>query len=268
MQYNTYAPSKNLAAYIKYYWTLEDDNPLPSAKERIFPDGCVELLFHYGDVFKKYVSELDVNIQPRSFLHGQIKHFMDVEPTGKIGVFSIRFMPNGLPRFVKMSVDDLTDNIVEIQDLWGNDGRILQERIMQAMTAQSRIKVTEDFLLSRMVETNTRINEIDHCVHAILFGRPKSIDDLAEQVNLSRRQLERKFIEAVGLNPKTLTRITRFQRVLKHLEQNTNASLTEVAHANGYFDQSHFIKDFKEFTGFNPRQYFSNHLEFAKYLST
>jgi AraC-like DNA-binding protein len=227
----------------------------------------MELIFHYGDAFKKYTGEREASVQPRSFLHGQLNRFMDVEATGKIGVFSIRFAPSGLRRFVNMNIDELTCNAIDVEDLWGKEGRMLEERIMTAPTAISRMKIVEDFLSKRMTACETRLHAIDYCIrNMVLSSEPTSIDRLAAEVNLSRRELERKFQNIVGLSPKRFLRITRFQQVLKYLEQNPSKSFTTTAYANGYFDQSHFIKDFKEFTGFSPTQYFYHRPELAQHL--
>lgn len=270
MQYHTYTPSHLLSKYIKYYWTLENfDDSCLLKKERIFPDGCMELIFHYGDVFKKFSNENHAHIQPRSFIHGQLKQFMEVGSTGRIGVFSIRFMPDGLHSFLPMSVDELTGDAVSVEELWGLKGVILEERIMEATTTLSRIKIIEDFLLHRLNLSNPKYNPIHYCVHSILNSAgDKSVEFLSDEVNIGRRQLERKFIAAVGLSPKLLTRIVRFQNTLQQIEGKGSGSLTNLAYTNGFYDQSHFIKDFKEFTGLNPRQYFASDLEFAKYLAS
>jgi transcriptional regulator GlxA family with amidase domain len=87
-----------------------------------------------------------------------------------------------------------------------------------------------------------------------------SVDELSEQLNINRRQLERRFASAIGLSPKQLAKIVRLQAALKMLEQGHFTSLTALAYENGYFDQAHFIKDFKEFTGLSPKQFFAGNL--------
>lgn len=267
MHYYTYPASEPLSKYVKYYWTLEGiDDSVAASRERIFPDGCMELIFHYGDLFRKYSTDIDAFDQPRSFLHGQLKRFMDIESTGKIGVFSIRFRPDGLHAFIEMDLNELTGNAVSIRDLWGADGCILEEKMLEATTTAQRINIIEQFLIRQMKWRTD--NSIHYCVRSIVNSEgSKSIELLSREVNLGRRQLERKFIATVGLSPKLLTRIIRFQNTLHRLEAKQLASLTGVAYSGGFYDQSHFIKDFKEFTGLNPKQYFTADLEFAKYLT-
>ena len=270
MQYRTYPPSNFLSKYIRYYWTLEKEIQTESInKERIFPDGCMELVFHYGDLFKKYSGDFKSRQQPRSFIHGQLKRYIDVEPTGKIGVFSIRFLPGGLQPFLKMDVADLTEKEASVEDIWGWAGILLEEKIMEAPTSSVRIKIVEDFLQQQMATSVERFLPIDYCVHSILHSRGSaSIQSMSNEINLGRRQLERRFTASVGLSPKLLMRIVRFQNTLHHIDKKAMDSLTGIAYANGFYDQSHFIKDFKEFTGNNPRKYFNVDLELAKYLTS
>jgi AraC-like DNA-binding protein len=270
MTYGTYAPDRLLSPYIKLYWTLEDfDASMCPARERIFPDGRVELLFHYGNLFQKYIDDDQVRNQPRSFLHGQIRHFMDVRPTGKIGIFSVRFEPHGLYPFLKQDVSKLTDHTISTYELWGVEGQLLEERIVAADTTAVRIQVIEKFLLQRMRPLKMRQDDIDYCIKLIDYSDGLiSVEKLSSEVNLSRRHLERKFIERVGITPKLLARITRFQKTLNMIETNSSKSLTTVAYEGGFYDQSHFIRDFKEFTGYNPNTYFAQSMEFTKYMAS
>ena len=138
--------------------------------------------------------------------------------------------------------------------------------MVEAQSSLERIKIIEEFLVCHLKHGPDQA--IHYCVQAILnAGHSKTIETLSREVNLGRRQLERKFISAVGLSPKLLTRIIRFQNTLQTIERNPLTSLTGIAYSGGFFDQSHFIKDFKEFTGFNPKQYFTANLEFAKQLA-
>lgn len=94
-----------------------------------------------------------------------------------------------------------------------------------------------------------------------------NIEELSTKLNIGRRHLERQFIDAVGLNPKQYARITRFQHVLALVEQKRYHTLTTLAHNTGFYDQAHFIKDFREFTGLSPRQYFAENLPLVKFFN-
>jgi|CXWL01.1.fsa_nt_gi AraC-like DNA-binding protein len=268
MNYQTFTPTATLSRYVKSYWTLEssDENHTASS-EKVFPDGCIELMFHYGDRFREYKPGHEAELQPRSFIYGQIEKFIEIEATGKIGILGIRFHPNGLRPFVKFDVNELTGQAVEIRDLWGKDGEILEDGILNACSNEKRIALFEIFLLRRLKEFSETDPVIERCVDSILRSDGNiAIDDLAYQLNIGRRHLERKFISNVGIRPKLLSRITRFRNTLNLIEHKQFTSLTMVAYEGGFYDQAHFIRDFKEFTGLNPKQYFSYDLDLAKYF--
>lgn len=268
MKYQTFTPPPELAKYVKSYWTLESsERDHPTSSERVFPDGCIELMFHYGDLFREYKGGDNPQLQPRSFIYGQVEKFIEIEATGKIGILGVRFHPNGLKPFVKVDVNDLTGKTVAVEDLWGKDGEILEDRMLNARTNEDRIALFQVFLLRKLSEFPETDPIVERCVDSILKSDGNiPINDLANQLNIGRRHLERKFISNVGISPKLLSRITRFNNTLKLIEHKQFTSLTMVAYEGGFYDQAHFIRDFKVFTGLNPKQYFSQDLDMAKHF--
>ena len=90
-----------------------------------------------------------------------------------------------------------------------------------------------------------------------------SIDELSDKLNINRRQLERKFATVVGVSPKQLSKIIRLQATLKMIADDKFTCLTSVAYSGNYYDQAHFIKDFKEFTGVSPKEFYSENLKLS-----
>jgi len=269
MNYQTYTPIPELSRYVKSYWSLESsDTSGPVSTDKIFPDGCIELIFHYGDLFREYKPANVSELQPRSFVYGQLEKFIEIKATGKIGVLGIRFFPNGLKPFVGFDIDEITGRTLPIQDLWGNEGAILEDKILNAVSIEQRLLLVEIFLLGKLRNITKNDPIIDRCVDSILNSDGNiTINDLACQLNVGRRHLERKFISNVGVSPKLLSRIIRFNNTLNLIEHKQFSSLTMVAYEGGFYDQAHFIKDFKEFTGLNPKQYFSQNLDLVKYFN-
>jgi len=96
MFYKMYPPLQMLKPYVKCFWILEGKAlPGEQNKEKILPDGCIEMIFHYADAFKRVTSRGE-ETQPDNFVIGQIKKYIEIEPAGDIGVIGIRFYPNGL----------------------------------------------------------------------------------------------------------------------------------------------------------------------------
>jgi len=268
MIYKTYIPHPQLAPFVKCYWRLEAPATNKDARERVFPDGCVELVFHLGDLFLKHPASGGRHIQPRAFVHGQLHRFMDIEPTGHTSIFAIRFQPHGLGAFLPMPVHEITGLTPTLTECWSHEGRLLEEQIANALTDAERITLIESFLTRKLDKHPSAYVSLSWCVSHILGnGGHTRIDALATTLNVSRRQLERRFITSIGLHPKQLSRIARFQAALRQLEQRAFTSLTQVAYDNGFHDQAHFIRDFQDFTGLSPKQYMAADLELVKYFA-
>lgn len=267
MDYQLYFPSESLAPYVKCYWSLANEAENGS-RERIFPDGCIELIFHSGDLFRKYDTADSFHIQPRSFIHGQITKAIEIEPTGETKIFSARFHPGGLQRFIDFEVGQLTGITKSVTEIWGEKGTKLELEMLAADSDTARIGILEEFLSGRLAHSRRHDTDTEYCVNKIVASNgTAAIEDIASERRIGKRQLERKFIAAVGLPPKMLARILRFQHTLQLIENHAFVSFTQVAYDGGFYDQAHFIKDFRQFTGLNPKKYFSENLEMAKYFA-
>jgi AraC-like DNA-binding protein len=266
MNYQTYRPDPRLAPYIKCYWTLAYD--YGHSRDRIFPDGCMELIFHFGDLFRKHNPDQSFFKQPRSFIHGQLNTYMEIEATGKADILGVRFHPAGLRHFTEHGLHEIAGDNISITEFWGANGDILEDRMLHAPDIQQRIALLEDFLLLRCKGTADKDTLSDRCVAIMLRTEGRTgIDRIARELNIGRRQLERRFIESVGISPKVLSRITRFQHTLQLIEDRKFASFTHLAYEGGFYDQAHFIRDFKTFTGLRPMQYFAHDLALIKHFS-
>lgn len=268
MEYNIYDPREELRRQIRYHWSLDADADAPKERERIFPDGCIELIFNYADLFRKHEPDGSSFLQPRGIIYGQIKSYIEVEPTNTVGLFSTRFNPAGLQPFIDFDVNDFTGRAITVGELWGEDGEALERTMIACSTNEERQTIVENFLLKKLEAVAFDNRDVEYCVDALLQREGAvSIDKLADELEIGKRQLERKFIAAVGLSLKFLARIIRFQNTLQLIEKKEFTSFTNVAYDGGFYDQAHFIKDFREFTGLNPKQYFSENLEMAKHFT-
>lgn len=264
MTYLTFEPSDDLATLVKCYWTLEIPREESPEKQTIVPDGCMEMIFHYGDLYKQYIGQGNSLIQPKCFVIGQLTRPLEIEPTGKTGIFSVRFHPNGFLPFANIPIKEMENTAVSLEKLFGNDGQEIEKRVLKATTTSQRIKLIETFLLNRLTNTATIDRIVKSTVETILTGNGQlSVYELSKQTNINRRRLERKFSLAIGLSPKQLSKTIRLQSTLKMLLTKNFTSLTALAYENEYYDQAHFIKDFKELTGFTPKEFYGNNLKMS-----
>jgi len=269
MNYRTYEPSSELATFINCYWTLESPAQEKPEKQVIVPDGCMEMIFHYGDLYRQYIEnplEDDAQsiIQPKCFVFGQLTRPLEIEPTGKVGIFSVRFHPNGFLPFATIPIKEMENTAVPFGKVFGKAGSELEKMILRAESTSERIHRVEKFLLDRLSNNETIDRIVKSTIDTILEAKGQlSVDELAKQTQINRRQLERKFSSTVGLSPKQLSKTIRLQSTIRMLLNKKFTSLTALAYENDYYDQAHFIKDFKELTGFTPKQFYGVNLEMS-----
>nr|WP_246835793.1 helix-turn-helix domain-containing protein [Leptospira meyeri] len=218
------------------------------------------MAFILGDGIKRYISENDFILQPKACIIGQITEPFYIEPTGNVETFAIRFYPYGLNPFVNGSLESLTNKETPIQTIFGNELAFeLEEKITKATHAEERIQIIENFLFNLLNKKSVVDQIVRSAVDTIMDSRgTATINSIIGNDRNIRRKLERKFSNVVGLSPKKLGKIIRIQTALQlFLDQKSN-NLTQIAYESDYFDQSHFIKDFKEFTGLSPKQFWKD----------
>ena len=128
-------------------------------KQRILPDGCMEMIFHYGDLYKQYMPEGHTILQPRAFVFGQITEPLEIEPTGQSGIFAIRFHPHGFIPFATLPLAEMENKAVPLTVLFGHEGLELEREILAENPVSVRIEKAAAFLLKRLTlpETSNRL---------------------------------------------------------------------------------------------------------------
>jgi AraC-like DNA-binding protein len=257
MNYQTYPPHPDLASLVKCYWTLEIPATHSASKQRIIPDGCIEMAFLLGDDIKRYVSEVEFILQPRAMVLGQTLSPFYIEPTGYVHSFAVRFYPFGFANFVTTPINELANRETPLDLLFGaTPVKELTDKITQAENTLERISVIETFLLSRLENRGTVDHIVKRTVDALFASQGNTaIHRLLGDNPSTRKQLERKFARQIGISPKQLGKIIRLQTALYMLLDRQAQSLTHIAYDSHYYDQSHFIKDFREFTGISPKRF-------------
>ncbi|MBK9448628.1 MAG: AraC family transcriptional regulator [Bacteroidetes bacterium] len=256
VSYYTLPPPPALAGIVRFFWVFEiqgiDGNPYIY---RSMADGCAELVFHYKGPF----TELKSNNRGATFkacLHSQTMHHRRFEVCEDFGIFGAYIFPFALPRLFGYPASALANEMPDLVALMGQDGRILEERILSADDNLQRTDILSLFLLQRLAENSIQNQRTQRAVQLMIHQKGQiKIDKLADSMGISQRQLERTFKEYAGFSPKTFARILRFQSATNHYGT-TKKTLTEIALDCGYYDQSHFIHDFSQFSGYTPSEYF------------
>lgn len=260
MTYKTFKPHPDLEALVNFYWTLEvpaDDN---AQKQRIIPDGCIEMAFILGDDIKRYTSEDAFILQPRAMVLGQTLEPFYIQPVGAVDTFAVSFYPYGFANFISAPVQNLVNKETPLALIFGEvTANALEQHIIEAKDTQERIEVVEKFLFNKLNDETTVHAIVKNTVETLLSTKGHAkISTLLKNDLPKRRQLERKFLKQIGISPKQLAKVIRLQSALKLLLNEETESLTTIAYKSDYYDQSHFIKDFKEFTGISPKEFLGN----------
>ncbi|MGK7396175.1 MAG: AraC family transcriptional regulator [Candidatus Cyclobacteriaceae bacterium M3_2C_046] len=260
MNYQTFQPIFDLQSVVKCYWTLEVPIENKYQKQRIVPDGCIEMAFILGDDIKRFTSETDFILQPRAMVLGQTIEPFFIQPTGYVNTFAIRFYPYGFGNFVTKPISHLANKETPIAELFGQKvADELEQKIIQSADTQQRIEIIETFLLNKLKEKNMIDKIVESTINALLeTSGSLSIVTILKENKSKRRQLERKFLKQIGISPKQLAKVIRLQTALKLLMNQETQTLTQIAYESEYYDQNHFIKDFKEFTGTTPKAFFAD----------
>lgn len=264
MIYKIIKPPSSLAGFVRAFWILEGGmNSSDVTSYRLMADNSPNLVFHYVNNFSiltdgKYTASSGI-----SFLHGQSNLSMDMNTKGTFGILGAYLYPYALQYLFNIPAIELTGLEVELETILARYSKTLDDKILNAADNSGRISLLTDFLLSRLKDAQIKDKGIEHGVKQILRSNGNTrIEAIAGTIGISNRQLERKFTNHVGMSPKMFSRICRFQNSMKaaeiHMADNSNLSLTKLAYDCGYSDQSHFIREFREFSGMNPRDYFHN----------
>ena len=254
MYYHTIPPPPHLAHVIRFFWVLEGDTGYTHYN---MADACVEMLFHYRGLFDEITNAGNITQSYTSGIHGPSHTLRRYTIEEGFSIFGVYFYPQAIPLLLGISAAEMANNTAELKDLLKGEGRILEERIMLAKNNQDRCAILCRFTEERLAASRVANLPVFAAIRDIIHHKPSlNIQSLSQAYYLSQRQFERQFKQYAGLSPKLFSRIVRFQSATAFYNRPV-ASLGSLALECGYYDQSHFISDFREFSGMHPKQYFS-----------
>jgi AraC-like DNA-binding protein len=249
--YREHAPSAGLADVVQCYWTSRSAAPLvaPHASS-VLPDGCMDVIFNLGD---PPLPDGTGDSALRSYVIGAMRTPLQVRLVGSVDMLGVRFRPGGAAAFVRAPAGELTDRSVALREFWRRTPE-LEERLYHA-APEARLRIVEDALLGRAgnAAPDPRIAHVSRLIERSGGGVP--VTELHAAVGLTRRHLERIYLERVGLTPKLACRVARVQAALERLRAGPIRSLSALALECGWYDQSHMNRDFRELAGASPTTY-------------
>ena len=254
MDYREHAPLPALAHLVELLWTLDGHADLLRGEAQpVFPDGRCELILHLGDPFDRIHETGRVERQAAMLFAGQLTSRLVLRPTGRIAIVGVRFHPYGAAAAVGPPQRDLAGQTIDVASVDPRLGRSLREVQDRAGSTLDAVACVQAVLLRHCADAapDPRVRHVVAEIerrHGLV-----SIDRLAQTAGLTRRHLERQFLRQVGVPPKRLARIARFQRALRLLEDTPAPRPGAMTAADcGYADQAHFVRDFRDLAGCAP----------------
>jgi len=254
MIYRQSEPIKELQDFIKSFWWIDSEGDAKIKKEKIIPDGYPELIFHYGDPYKIYIDG-SWQLQGKSIIAGQIKNYFHLENTGISKMFAIKFQPWTPMLLFQLEMYELTNKVIDIPNELEQLLLPIQKIAMSELHFEEKVSQIASWFLSFITDRHIELTKKELAVDTILQKNGLvNLKEIQHQFEMSERSLERYFKTHIGLSPKFYSRIIRFSHIFQ-LTQEDNIDWQDIVYKAGYYDQSHFIKNFQEFTGEEPSRY-------------
>jgi AraC-like DNA-binding protein len=267
--HRTYRVASSLFPYVEHLWMACGRLAAPW-RNMILPDGAVELMINLGDP-QKLCDAGNLN-RSTSFRHswisGERTEPIMIDEQGNVHLIGIRFIPAGAWPFLRVPVSEFTGQVMELEAVLDRGILSLREQMGEAADDDARFQLAEAWLLGRVQKGTAPTPAVRYAVNAIRRGdRKLQIGKLAEEIGLSHKHLLREFDRCVGLTPKMFARLCAFQRAIAWIGHKTSIDWADTASACGYYDQAHFIHEFRAFSGLAPTHYLSRRGPHLNYLT-
>ncbi|MDH7448181.1 helix-turn-helix domain-containing protein [Aquimarina sp. 2201CG14-23] len=257
MIFETHTLNTPISQYIESIFHFKDFIPDHSI-ERVVPTGHVFIIFELDDIPRNTFD--NVTLKPngtytKAWISGMHKNYISISAHQKSEMFVIQFKPFGTFPFFHFPIEELNEKVVLVEEVFGKDFLELREVIQKQETSQEKFLIAEKWLTDRFDNAKTPPEEILAIIKKLQQEPVANFNKIVESYPHTQKHLISQFKKYVGLTPKYYHRILRFNEILQQIQQKETISWSQVAYQCGYADQSHFIKEFKHFSGFNPKEF-------------
>lgn len=268
--FELHIPCAPLNEFIESFVYYKDYNPVHSI-DRFLPDGNINLVIDLTD-YPKFIYD-NYTLQEKQacnkvWFSGIRNNFITI-PSGRDSeMFIVNFHKGKAYPFTGMPVHELTDHVIDGELVMSKEILGLREVLLSLPAIGQKFKYAEKYLI-RAFGSRLHTNPfVDYAVNQIvLHPHLAVIEHIAGKVGYSHKHLIKIFREHVGITPKSFLKVMRFQNAIEETERTKTANWTRIAYESGYYDQAHFIHDFKIFSGFTPTAYLERKSEFLNYVA-
>ena len=255
MNFQTIQPDNSISLFVKNILVFEEDEKIKNTTLPFFADGCPGLMFQ--ETKNGLLVKPHNKLMPTLFLYGQTIKPIELEMTGTYKLIIFQLYPFVLKSFFNVLPQNLNDNCYDLKQLGDDAVTINIGKIVKSSNTTYRIGIISALLHSIFLEKQKQLDyTISKAIQKIISQKGLIIiKELSTGLHLTERTFERRFLIAVGVTAKQFAKIIQFQQSLEQLTVKDYTKLTDIVYANGFADQSHFIKVFKAFTGKTPSKF-------------
>jgi len=243
-------PKNELRPYVRYYWMLESDEPF---NVLTFPIGCPQIIFHRKAPL--YIPELN-STQNKFTISGQVNFPSHIQSDGNLDMIVAVFYPHTIEMFIDTPPSAFYNREISGYEIDNQQLNEIATKIFDCQSRDESLDILERWLLGKANPT-LNMRRIGCSIRELMCDPAVSVNVLADNACLSKKQYERVFREQVGMNPKEYARVVRFQKSLRMLQCGSR-DYAYIAYHCGFADQSHFIRDFKVMSGHTPKSLLSH----------
>ena len=264
-----HVPLAPLSSFVKCFWYWQGA-PQTHAQECLMPNGEPSIVFNLLDEpIRIYDADNLSRYQSygQAIISGARSSCFVIDTSQEDRVFGIQFQPAGAFPFFRMPACELENTSADLEDLWPRAASELREQLLAAQTIEVMFVLAAQYLLAQLVRP-LELHPAVSFARRQFCSRPHqiSVASVLGQIGLSQRRFIQIFHEQVGLTPKAFCRVQRFQRILATVRGERDVNWPDVALCCGYYDQAHFIHDFREFSGLTPTQYLARATEHLNHV--
>jgi AraC-like DNA-binding protein len=250
MDYREFLPHPALRNDVECYWCVTGNS---TDFWTVYPDACMDILFNFGSFIETRNDDGSELSRNTAFVIGNMFTPIQSRSIGTTDLFGIRFRAAGMGRIVRVPLAEFNDASLSLNTVY----RLAPEaEQLQPLTVRERINMIDRWLLKRMTFPNGKPEAWEHCLNTIV-ARDGNINvyDLAREVGISQKQMERKFVEKVGPTPKQFAQLLKFRKLREYLANRQDESLMNVAYDFDFADHAHLTKFFRKFAQKTPSEF-------------